>query len=137
MTACRDFRHRWLPLPWCSVFPLSQRRFAAEVWGYVDADGTAHVATEKLDDRYQLFFKGKSTGELSSRAAADPADLAALRETSIYKRMVAPPEHPPLSGIDREKRAGARSRCGARESDDRRRVGVRAGGGVEPKVRWG
>ena len=35
----------------------------AEVWGYVDADGTAHVATEKLDDRYQLFFKGKTTAE--------------------------------------------------------------------------
>ena len=66
----------------------------AEVWGYVDADGTAHVATEKLDDRYQLFFRGKSTGELISRAAADPADLAALRETSIYKRMVAHPNIP-------------------------------------------
>jgi soluble lytic murein transglycosylase-like protein len=63
----------------------------AEVWGYVDADGMAHVATEKLDDRYQLFFKGKTTAELNSRAAADPADLAALRESSIYKRMVAHP----------------------------------------------
>ena len=63
----------------------------AEVWGYVDGDGTAHVATEKLDDRYQLFFKGKATAESNSRAAADPADLAALRETTIYKRMVAHP----------------------------------------------
>ena len=32
----------------------------ADVWGYVDAQGTAHFATEKLDERYQLFFK---TGE--------------------------------------------------------------------------
>ncbi len=32
----------------------------ADVWGYVDAQGVAHFATEKLDERYQLFFK---TGE--------------------------------------------------------------------------
>ena len=63
----------------------------AEVWGYVDADGAAHVATEKLDDRYQLFFKGKTSADLHPRATADGADLAALRETSIYKRMV---DHP-------------------------------------------
>ena len=32
----------------------------ADVWGYVDVQGTAHFATVKLDERYQLFFK---TGE--------------------------------------------------------------------------
>src|SRR5215475_8891768 len=57
----------------------------AEVWGYVDADGTAHVATEKLDDRYQLFFKGRTTADLPSPGTTD---LDALRETNIYKRMV-------------------------------------------------
>jgi soluble lytic murein transglycosylase-like protein len=30
----------------------------AEVWGYVDARGVAHFATEKLDERYELFFRG-------------------------------------------------------------------------------
>ena len=39
----------------------------ADVWGFVDAQGTAHFATEKLDERYQLFFK---TGE-SFAAGAD------------------------------------------------------------------
>jgi soluble lytic murein transglycosylase-like protein len=62
----------------------------AEVWGYVDADGNAHVATEKLDERYQLFFKGKTTSELNPEAT-ESADLAALRESSIYKRMVGHP----------------------------------------------
>jgi hypothetical protein len=33
----------------------------ADVWGYIDAKGVAHFAAEKLDDRYELFFKG-STG---------------------------------------------------------------------------
>ena len=30
----------------------------ADIWGYVDEAGRSHVATEKLDDRYTLFFKG-------------------------------------------------------------------------------
>jgi soluble lytic murein transglycosylase-like protein len=30
----------------------------AEVWGYVDAKGVAHFATEKVDERYELFFRG-------------------------------------------------------------------------------
>jgi soluble lytic murein transglycosylase-like protein len=30
----------------------------AEVWGYVDAKGVAHFAAEKIDERYELFFRG-------------------------------------------------------------------------------
>jgi soluble lytic murein transglycosylase-like protein len=30
----------------------------AEVWGFVDDKGVAHFATEKQDERYQLFFRG-------------------------------------------------------------------------------
>jgi len=30
----------------------------ADVWGYIDAKGVAHFSTEKLDERYELFFKG-------------------------------------------------------------------------------
>jgi soluble lytic murein transglycosylase-like protein len=30
----------------------------AEIWGFVDASGTAHFAAGKLDERYQLFFRG-------------------------------------------------------------------------------
>ncbi|HVZ46331.1 MAG TPA: lytic transglycosylase domain-containing protein [Ramlibacter sp.] len=30
----------------------------AEVWGYVDDKGVAHFAAEKLDERYELFFRG-------------------------------------------------------------------------------
>ncbi|AMM23290.1 lytic transglycosylase domain-containing protein [Variovorax sp. PAMC 28711] len=31
---------------------------AADIYGYVDERGTAHFAAEKLDARYQLFFRG-------------------------------------------------------------------------------
>jgi soluble lytic murein transglycosylase-like protein len=30
----------------------------AEVWGYVDDKGVAHFATERIDERYGLFFRG-------------------------------------------------------------------------------
>ena len=30
----------------------------ADVWGYVDNQGVAHFSVEKLDERYQLFFRG-------------------------------------------------------------------------------
>jgi hypothetical protein len=30
----------------------------AEVWGYVDDNGVAHFASEKVDERYELFFRG-------------------------------------------------------------------------------
>ncbi len=55
----------------------------AEVWGYVDARGTAHFSTEKVDDRYELFFRGGESfdtdrGIGTPRAVAVPTDAARL-----------------------------------------------------------
>jgi hypothetical protein len=36
-------------LPWAAQ---------ADVWGYVDAKGVAHFANERVDERYELFFRG-------------------------------------------------------------------------------
>ena len=41
----------------------------AEVWGYVDAKGVAHFATDKQDERYELFYRG---GESFDTAAGVP-----------------------------------------------------------------
>ncbi|MBC7467714.1 MAG: DUF4124 domain-containing protein, partial [Ramlibacter sp.] len=30
----------------------------ADIYGYVDDKGVAHFAAEKVDERYQLFFRG-------------------------------------------------------------------------------
>ena len=38
-----------------SVLALGVR---ADVWGFVDARGVAHFASERLDERYELFFRG-------------------------------------------------------------------------------
>lgn len=45
----------------------------AAVWGYVDAQGVAHFAAEKLDERYELFFRG---GESFDTTAATPRAVA-------------------------------------------------------------
>ena len=37
----------------------------AEVWGYVDEKGVAHFAAEKLDPRYELFFRGGESFDTS------------------------------------------------------------------------
>jgi soluble lytic murein transglycosylase-like protein len=52
----------------------------ADIWGYVDATGRAHMASEKIDDRYQLFFKGtqKVGGPASPASAAPSASPAAV-----------------------------------------------------------
>ena len=50
----------------------------ADVWGYIDARGVAHFATEKIDDRYELFFKGGESFDTSKVVippATDPAIL--------------------------------------------------------------
>ncbi len=43
----------------------------ADVWGYVDAQGVAHFSAEKLDERYQLFFRGGDTFD-TSRGTRNP-----------------------------------------------------------------
>src|SRR5450755_4275878 len=40
----------------------------ADLWGYLDEQGAAHFATEKLDERYQLFFKGETNLDAAARA---------------------------------------------------------------------
>jgi soluble lytic murein transglycosylase-like protein len=50
----------------------------AEVWGYVDAKGVAHFAAEKIDERYELFFRGGESFDTSRdlgmpRAVAVPS----------------------------------------------------------------
>ena len=59
----------------------------ADVWGYIDAKGVAHFSTEKLDERYELFFKSgesfsteksllKPIGKNTSAGYAIPAGSA-------------------------------------------------------------
>jgi soluble lytic murein transglycosylase-like protein len=67
----------------------------ADVWGYVDAKGVAHFATEKLDERYELFFRGGESFDTAEsklpRAVAVPSagpKLIAFFEVSPSYKVV-------------------------------------------------
>ncbi len=81
----------------------------AEIWGYIDEQGRPHVATEKLDERYQLFFKGKTTAELAASTPSEATEAdAAFKRTAIYRRVA---DHPNIQRfepiIQRQARAHA------------------------------
>lgn len=62
----------------------------AQVWGFVDERGVPHFASERLDDRYQLFYAGDgAVGEPSGAAAgavtAPPGLLASFEVSTAYK----------------------------------------------------
>ncbi len=68
----------------------------ADVWGYVDEQGRAHVATEKLDDRYRLFFKGRTSADVV--VPPPPAERdESFKETAIYQRIV---NHPNVARFE-------------------------------------
>ncbi len=71
----------------------------AEVWGYVDARGVAHFSAERLDERYELFFRGNESfsagagsktpaglmGKYTGGAYAPPKLLAYFDVSPNYK----------------------------------------------------
>jgi hypothetical protein len=83
----------WLGLGGLAVSPIAQ---AQEVWGYVDASGVAHFAHERIDERYQLFFRagqpfdtsaGVPRGGASGPAIDTPRQVAV--PTSSQSRLLA------------------------------------------------
>ena len=48
----------------------------ADIFGYVDERGVAHFAAEKIDERYQLFFRGGQSFDTSQGLAATPPPTA-------------------------------------------------------------
>jgi len=66
----------------------------ADVYGYIDADGTAHVSTEKLDERYQLFMRGEATFDSDKIARGVPGvDARPNMSPPLMKLML---QHPNL-----------------------------------------
>jgi Transglycosylase SLT domain len=64
----------------------------ADLWGYVDEAGVAHVATERVDARYLLFFHGGTRVDPPDAVAVAEAEAReAFRNTPIFQRMTAHP----------------------------------------------
>ena len=49
---------------------LAPKAAHAEVWGYVDERGVAHLAAEKIDDRYELFSRGATALTVGAPSAS-------------------------------------------------------------------
>lgn len=69
-----------------SLLLFSQQPAFADVWGYVDDKGIAHFASERVDARYELFFKGDESfdtqqGVASKSAAAQDAGKDTSKDT--------------------------------------------------------
>ena len=82
---------RLLPALLALVLALAAAPAArADLWAYIDETGKPHFANEKLDERYQLFYKGRSSLDpappaMPEAAAMTPID--AVREHAIWKRI--------------------------------------------------
>ena len=64
----------------------------ADLWGFVDENGTAHIATRKLDDRYQLFLRGGTDAMApDATAAAAESARAAFERTPLFQRTAGSP----------------------------------------------
>ena len=87
ITTLLTFKKRPRDLLAAALLTLLSLSAMADVWGYVDAKGVAHFATERLDERYELFFKG---GESFSTEKLDAAALPGLSSGSIKNKGVGP-----------------------------------------------
>ena len=63
----------------------------ADIYGYIDAAGTTHLATERLDDQYTLFLKTDADASPpGTPLATDPS----LMRTRLFQRLV---DHPNIA----------------------------------------
>ena len=62
----------------------------ADVWGYIDPKGVAHFSTEKVDERYELFYKGEDSFDTREGVGAynpPPAPVAAFEAVPRAARL--------------------------------------------------
>ena len=59
----------------------------ADVWGYVDERGVAHFANEKLDDRYEVFYKGGESFDTSKTPSPPGENARQLSVPSVPARL--------------------------------------------------
>jgi len=55
----------------------------ADVWGFIDANGVAHFATQKLDARYELYFRGDEGFDTANGLKVTPHYPATARAVAV------------------------------------------------------
>ena len=69
----------------------------ADIYGYIDTDGSAHFSTEKLDSRYQLFMHNDATFD-ASIVMSDTNTGAALPNNPLLRYLA---QHPHLKKYEK------------------------------------
>ncbi|MBK6806460.1 MAG: lytic transglycosylase domain-containing protein [Betaproteobacteria bacterium] len=59
----------------------------ADLWAYVDETGRSHFASEQVDPRYRLFFRGPSSLDPAPALPPAASPIDALREHPVWKRV--------------------------------------------------
>jgi soluble lytic murein transglycosylase-like protein len=88
----RSLRALGLPLAAMGLAALFASPAHADIWGYVDKDGIAHFSAVRLDDRYELFFRGSesfSAGGSNTGRSGKAVGSGANRATGVA---AAPPK---------------------------------------------
>lgn len=65
----------------CGVLLFSQQAAQADIWGYIDGQGVAHFAPERLDARYELFSR--------SADATAPGSLRPVAVPTVPPKLIA------------------------------------------------
>ncbi|MFD1710943.1 lytic transglycosylase domain-containing protein [Ottowia sp. GY511] len=65
------------------VLVLGHASARADLWSYVDEQGVTHFAAEKIDERYQLYFKGSDVSRLSLTAETRLANPGAVARAGV------------------------------------------------------
>ncbi|AZG13892.1 MULTISPECIES: lytic transglycosylase domain-containing protein [Cupriavidus] len=90
----------------CAAVPAQ-----AALWGYIDADGVAHFADARLDDRYKLFMKDGGqfdSGDLGHRGVIALGDKPSPERDKLFRYLL---NHPNMRTVEPiiEKVAGAQN----------------------------
>ena len=75
------------PLLLAVVLLFSTAFARADVWGYVDERGVAHFAHEKLDDRYEVFYKGGESFDTSKTPGSPIDEVRPMAVPSVPARL--------------------------------------------------
>ncbi len=72
------------------VLSFVQQAARADIWGYVDEKGVAHYAAERIDERYEIFYRGGESFDTAGAAtgadnASSTSDTSAMQPAMASK----------------------------------------------------
>ena len=85
----RFFSHLGLQPAYLLVLVLffSTQSVRADVWGYLDSTGVAHFASERVDERYEIYFRSSPAQDVTAAMTASDDTAKALAHTAAAAKV--------------------------------------------------